>query len=91
MDWELVRLPVDRMPLNIHQTNIRGVACDSKNETFVEQETIEELNEEQYSDEVNEAVETLIKHLPFTNDTNSDMKVIKLQRNSGSKVVILVW
>lgn len=95
VDWEQIRLPVDRMPLNIHQTNIRGVACDlTDRNTFGEEKpTVQEFSDAQSNAEVNEAVEMLIKHLPATNDDekSSDVKVIKLQSTNGSNVMILVW
>lgn len=98
IDWEQIRLPVDRMPLNIHKTNIRGVECD----TIVQPkcngkstENLAKLYNDQTNNELNTAIETLIKHLPAVNVTNSDsdMKVIKLPRLNGSNqnVMILVW
>lgn len=90
--WEQIRLPVDRMPLNIHRTNIRGVACDA-NETITPSKNRSGLNEAPDNVKLNEAIETLIKHLPAADQTegDSDVKVIKLQRENGSKVMILVW
>lgn len=104
--WEQIRLPVDRMPLNIHQTNIRGVACDSGSQGKVdanESDTIETQNgilktdspsgDQSNDGKLNEAIEQLIKLLPASDsmDTDSDVKVVKLHRQNGSKIMILVW
>lgn len=94
VDWEQIRLPVDRMPLNIHKTNIRGVACDSN----VKKQSTDEATRKTEQiittkdNGVNEAVETLIKHLPDDHLNNdSDVRIMKLQRNDGSTVMVLVW
>lgn len=96
VEWDQIRLPVDRMPLNIHQTNIRGVACDSTELNDIENITknqITRLNNEQNNAELNDAVETLIRHLPAPqrDENDSDVKVVKLQRRNGSKIMLLVW
>lgn len=105
--WEQIRLPVDRMPLNIHQTNIRGVACnsDSHEKIVVTDESVDiELQntiletdssngEQTKENKLNEAIEQLIGLLPTSNsmDIDSDVKIVKLRRQNGSKIVVLVW
>lgn len=91
-------LPVDRMPLNIHKTNIRGVECDTveTNSNSMESNTVLNSDNEQSTEQqLNHALETLIRHLPAANaiDSDSDMKIIKVPRVNGSNanVMILVW
>lgn len=96
VDWEQIRLPGDRMPLNIHKTNIRGVACDSieKYENLAARTDNEQSNADINNNTiVNKAIETLIKHLPAVKagNSDSDMKFIKLPRINGSNVMILIW
>lgn len=91
VDWEQIRLPLDRMPLNIHKTNIRGVACDltEKINNATENTTITRTDEA--NDGLNNAIEKLIKNLPIEDTNNeSDVKVIKLRRNNGTKAVVLL-
>lgn len=93
VDWEQIRLPVDRMPLNIHKTNIRGVECDTD-------EDIEKLKETTVvqriyaspNSEFENAVDTLIKHLPVADQAHneSDVKIIKLKRSNGSNVMVVL-
>ncbi|XP_055302564.1 leucine-rich repeat-containing protein 70-like [Sitodiplosis mosellana] len=99
VDWEQIRLPVDRMPLNIHKTNIRGVECDTveSNVSSMEANVVSQPDNEQsnmVTAELNHAIETVIRHLPAVNAvSDSDMKIIKLPRTNGShpNVMILVW
>lgn len=95
VDWDTIRLPVDRMPLNIHQTNIRGVACDSveKSDNISEKKLFSRSEYGESSTELNNAIEILIRHLPAVNGADSDMKFIKLPRLNGlnANVMILVW
>lgn len=78
VDWEQIRLPVDRMPLNIHKTNIRGVTCDAN-----ENDETMTGNSARNNVELNEAIDHLIKLLP-TNDRiegDSDVEVMQLQQS----------
>ncbi|XP_031636759.1 chaoptin-like [Contarinia nasturtii] len=90
IDWENIRLPVDRMPLNIHKTNIRGVACDSTDK--YEQQKIVSKFDIEPNDQINNAIETLIRHLPVNEANNdSNMKIIKLPRENGSNLIMFMW
>lgn len=105
VQWEQIRLPVDRMPLNIHQTNIRGVACDSGNhrsdvhegkhiESAYGFSEMDLLSDEQSKDDkLSEAIEQLISLLPSPDviDADSDVRVVKLRRQNGSKIMVLLW
>lgn len=93
VDWEQIRLPVDRMPLNIHKTNIRGVACDPDEKeasTIYAKHNIEQ-NKSRNDMEIYEALDILLERLPLDDNKDSDVKIVKLQRDNGSKVMILVW
>lgn len=98
VDWEQIRLPVDRMPLNIHQTNIRGVACDlgdtkDTSEAIIRNESISVQTNQRNSRELDDAIEELVKHLPSDGQTgnDADVKAVKLHRKNGSKVLVLLW
>lgn len=93
--WEQIRLPLDRMPLNIHQTNIRGVACDSgiAGDSGNAISDMDSLSDKRTKDtKLNEAIEQLIKLLPPPEpmDTDSDVRVVKLRRQNESKTIVLI-
>lgn len=90
VEWDQIRLPVDRMPLNIHKTNIRGVACDLTDKVGSVIENIVTSRTDVKTDDLNNAIETLIRHLPDNDANESDVKIIKLKRNNGSNAVVLL-
>lgn len=95
IDWEQIRLPVDRMPLNIHKTNIRGVACDSfeNNDNLMKTKPVAQFSSDQSHEQLNDALRTLIRHFPAIDaaDNDSNMKIIRLPRYNGSNIMLFVW
>lgn len=96
IDWEQIRLPVDRMPLNIHRPNIRGVACEDSTEKHENKSgkemIVSSVNTEQSNDKLSDIIGTLIKNLPATEtNNNSDIKIIRLPRQNGTNVMVFMW
>lgn len=95
IDWEQIRLPVDRMPLNIHKTNIRGVVCDSteNDDNLMKTKPVAQLSSDQSHEQLSDALRTLKRHFTAIDaaDNDSNMKIIRLPRYNGSNIMIFVW